>query len=192
MQKIKNRNPSLWSIQLFSTFVPVAVLTLQSQDCSHMSGILSHALAWSSGKPAMAADRRRLTSDCACSSSCGHRCRAHFRNLSSENWSPWSETGYSMDNWQNCLKAFGKNQQAKSPRAVCALPEQTFCSVHHSASSCLHWHSKSGLWWTTWFQSINFCMQTFGFGSSSLKLLGKHHRPICKSANFRCVAYPRS
>ena len=58
------------------------------------------------------------------------------------NWSPWSETGYSMDNWQSCLKVFGRNQQAKSPRAVCALPEQTFCSVHHSASGCLHWHSK--------------------------------------------------
>ena len=52
------------------------------------------------------------------------------------NWSPWSalETGDSMDNGKNCLTAFGKNQQAKSPRAVCALPEQSFlqqCIIVH-------------------------------------------------------------
>ena len=67
----------------------LAVLTKMSQTLEiiafwSMSWMLSRAFAWSSGKPAMAADRRRLTSDCACSSSYGHRCRAHFRNLSTE------------------------------------------------------------------------------------------------------------
>ena len=35
-------------------------------------------------------------------------------------------------------KTIGKNRQAKSPRAVYALPEQMFCSVRHNAPSCLH------------------------------------------------------
>ena len=40
------------------------------------------------------------------------------------------------------LKLLVRISKQNSPRAVCALPEQTFCSVHQSASSCLHWHSK--------------------------------------------------
>ena len=106
------------------------------------------------------------------------------------NWSPWSETGYSMDNWQNCLKAFGKNQQAKSPRAVCALPEQTFCSVHQSASSCLHWHSK--------------CLASdeppdFRASTSACKRLASDRAAssslaniICQSANLRISRHKQS
>ena len=103
---------------------------------------------------------------------------------------PWSETGYSMDNWQNCLEAFGKNQQAKSPRAVCALPEQTFCSVHQSASSCLHWHSK--------------CLASdeppdFRASTSACKRLASDRAAssslaniICQSANLRISRHKQS
>ncbi len=63
------------------------------------------------------------------------------------------------------------------------------CIIMHLVA-CID--QMSGLWWTTWFQSINFCVQTSGFGSSSLKLLGKHHLPIWKSMFYTSLRTPLS